>query len=111
MARSVRVFHPNQPPGAQAKNFNINGFDISNGHAVLATAAIFPGGPGAFGPDLNLRLQVHGPIVWVSNIVPHGGPSEATGIEYVVHVDNTSTPVNVAVTLTVFDRCETFGVV
>jgi hypothetical protein len=109
MARSFRVFYPNQPPGVEAKNFNINGFEITNGHAVLVTAALFPGGPGTFGPDLNTRLQVHGPLVWVSNIVPHGSASEATGVEFVLPVDNTSQPANVAATITVFDRCEGFG--
>ena len=109
MARSFRVFYPNQTPGAEAKNFNLTDFGITNGHAVVVTASLFSGGPGSFAPDLNTRLLVHGPIVWVSNIVPHGSSSEASGVEFVVHVDNTSQPVNVAATITVFDRCEGFG--
>lgn len=109
MARSFRVFYPNQSPGVQAKNFNLGGFPITNGHAVLVTAALFAGGPGSFAPDLNTRLRVHGPSVWISNIVPHGSANEATGVEFQLHVDNSSQPVNVAVTITVFDRCEGVG--
>ncbi len=44
MARSFRVFYPNQPPGGEAKNFNISGFEITNGHAVVVPAALFSGG-------------------------------------------------------------------
>jgi hypothetical protein len=109
MARSFRVFLFNQPPGAQAHNFNLNGFGITNGHAVLATAALLDSPPGTFGPDLNTRLQVHGPFVWISNIVPHGSGAEASGVEFVLHVDNSNHAVNTAATITVFDPCENFG--
>lgn len=107
MARSFRVFHQNLQ-GRIPMNFNIDGFNITNSSAVLVTAALWEAIPGMFGPDLNTRLLVHGNDVWVSNIVPHGGPSEAGGVEFMLHVDS-NTPVDVAVTITVFEPCEGFA--
>lgn len=89
-------------------NFNIDGFNITNSSAVLVTAALWEAVPGMFGPDLNTRLLVHGNDVWVSNIVPHGGPAEAGGVEFMLHVDS-DRPVDVAVTITVFEPCEGFA--
>lgn len=60
---------------------------------------------GGFGPTIGQRLKFHGPNVWVSNIVPHGGPTEAGGVEFMQHVDSNE-PVAVAVTITVFEPCE-----
>jgi hypothetical protein len=105
VARSIRHFYHGEQ-GRHAKNVNINGFDITNGSAVLVTAALYTT-PG-FGPDLNTRLLVHGPDVWISNIVPHGGPNEASGVEFMLHVDSDQ-PVDVAVTITLLGSCETFG--
>jgi hypothetical protein len=107
MARSFRVFYQNER-GRIPKNFNINGFNITNSSAVLVTAALWEAVPGQFGPDLNTRLRVHGPDVWVSNIVPHGSSAEAGGVEFMLHVDSDQ-PVDVAVTITVFEPCEGFG--
>jgi hypothetical protein len=104
MARSERVFYQRQQ-GRIAKNFNIGDFGITNASAVLVTAALWDIAPGILGPTLDTRLLVHGPDVWVSNIVPHGGPGEAGGVEFMLHVDSNQ-PVNVAVTITVFEPCE-----
>ncbi|MET7296693.1 hypothetical protein ABZS79_32120 [Streptomyces griseoloalbus] len=103
MARSFRKFYLNQQ-GRVAKNFNIGGFDIKNSSAVLVTAAEW-NPVGAFGPTIDTRLKVNGPDVWVSNIVPHGGPTEAGGVEFMLHVDSNQ-PIAVAVTITVFEPCE-----
>ena len=104
MARSFRVFYRDQQ-GRIPKNVNLTGFDIRNSSAVLVTAALWEAVPGTFHLGLDTRLRVHGPDVWVSNIVPHGGPSEASGVEFMLRVDSDE-PVDVAVTITVFDPCE-----
>lgn len=105
MARSIRKFYPGHQ-GRVAKNVNINGFDITNSSAVLVTGALYTT-PG-FAPDLKTRLLVHGPDVWVSNIVPHGSDQEASGVEFMLHTDSDH-PVDVAVTITLFEPCETAG--
>ena len=103
MARSFRVFYQDKK-GRIPANFNINGFGITNRSAVLVTAALWTPS-GLLGDILDTRLGVHGPDVWVSNIVPHGGPNEAGGVEFMLHV-NSDQPVDVAVTITVFEACE-----
>lgn len=105
MARSVRVFYQDRK-GRIAMNHNINGFGITNRSAILVTAALWTPNPGSFGDLLDIRLGVHGPDVWVSNIVPHGGPSEASGVEFMLHIDSDQ-PEDVAVTITLFEPCET----
>jgi hypothetical protein len=50
-------------------------------------------GPGVAGPD-----------VYVTNIYPHGYP-EPSGVEFILHVDS-DRPIDVAVTITVFDPVE-----
>jgi hypothetical protein len=107
MARSFRVFYHDQQ-GRGAKNFNIGGFDITNSSAVLVTAALY--NRPASGPDVNTRLLVHGPDAWVSNVVPHGGPQENSGVEFMLHVDSDH-PVDVAVTITLLEHCEGSSVV
>jgi hypothetical protein len=107
MARSIRVFYQNRI-GRVALNRNINGFNITNRSAVLVTAALWTPNPGSFGDLLDVRLRVHGPDVWVSNIVPHGGPNEASGVEFMLHV-NSDQPEDFAVTITLLEPCEVAG--
>jgi len=104
MARSFRVFYHNQK-GRSAKNVNLTGFDIRNSSAVLVTAALWTPVEGGFHLGVDTRLLVHGSDVWISNMVPHGGPAEASGVEFMLHVDS-GEPVDVAVTITVFEPCE-----
>lgn len=104
MARSFRIFYRDEQ-GRIAKNVNLAGFGITNGSAVLVTAALWQAVPQTLGPGLHTRLNVHGPDVWVSNMVPHGSTAEAEGVEFMLHV-NSNEPVDVAVTITVFETCE-----
>ena len=63
----------------------------------LRLRAASPGG-GFF--DQNIRLNVHGPDVRVSNVVPHGPEGGPGGVEFVLTMD---APTDVAVTITVLD--------
>ncbi|GIO00007.1 hypothetical protein ABE137_12805 [Brevibacillus laterosporus] len=96
---SVRVFYPRQM-GRSAKNINMQGVNITNTSVVLISAAQFIRGGPLF--NQNARLTVHGPDVYVTNISPHGpegGPDG--GVEFMLHV-NSNTPIDVAVTISVF---------
>jgi hypothetical protein len=98
--RSHRIFYRNQQ-GRQAKNFNLVGFDITRRSAIVVTAAPCSLGGGLFDPDI--RLNVHGPDVRITNVVPHGPEPGDGGVEFVLTVDS---PTDVAVTVTVFDPCD-----
>jgi hypothetical protein len=103
MARSVRVFYRGVQ-GRAAQNVNIGGFDITRKSAISITAAAAPLGGGFFDPDI--RLNVHSPDVFVTNVVPHdpeGGPDG--GVEFMLHV-NSDSPMDVAVTITVMEPFE-----
>ena len=108
MAFSHRQFYQNQS-GRVAHNLNFNGPPVTRRTVVLVTAApcdVDSGGP-VFDP--NIRLNVHGPDVRVSNIVPHGpegGPTTG-GVEFVLTVDS---PTDIAVTITLLDPWENFGI-
>jgi hypothetical protein len=112
MAKSFRVYYPLQS-GRNAHNFNIAGATITNRSAVIVTAA--PGnfsGPPGLGYKTNFdgnneRLNVHGPDVWVSNVVAHGPEGGSGGVEFVLTVAGTE-PTDVAVTITVLDEFESF---
>jgi len=107
MARSIRIYYSNVS-GRAAFNFNINGFNITNRSTVLVTAAPVEihappglGFPSNFSDEA--RLNVHGPDVRVSNVVPHGPPAEASGVEFVL---TTAAPTGVAVTITLLEPWE-----
>lgn len=114
MAKSHRVFYENVK-GRIPKNWNLPGFNITQRSAVLVTAAQWkldympprPPQPGFhyFSPDT--RLIVHGPDIYVTNIVPHPPEGGAGGVEFILHV-NSDTPINVAVTITVFEPWESY---
>ena len=101
---SQRVFY-RQQQGRSPKNVNIDGFDITRRSVILVTAAPCSLGSGFFDPDI--RLNVHGPDVRVSNIVPHGPEGGAGGVEFVLTVDSPA-PTDVAVTITVFEPWDSF---
>ena len=108
MARSVRVYY-RSVSGRAAFNFNLNGFDITNRSTVLVTAApVEINAPQGLGFPSNFpdeaRLNVHGPDVRVSNVVPHGPPAEAPGVEFVL---TTAAPTGVAVTIILLEPWET----
>ncbi|MFC5667544.1 hypothetical protein ACFP3U_31810 [Kitasatospora misakiensis] len=107
MSRSARVFIRNFQ-GRAAHNLNLPGFKITPKSAVLATAGLWEPGDGFFDP--NVRLRVHGPDVFVTTVVPHGSDDEAEGVEFMLHADS-PTPVNVAVTITVFEEFETHALI
>jgi len=73
----------------------------------LVTAAPCNLGTGFFDPDV--RLDVHGPDVRVTNIVPHGPEGGDGGVEFVLNVDS-PTPVDVAVTITILEPWESFDI-
>jgi hypothetical protein len=56
-----------------------------------------------------LRLNVHGPDVRISNVVPHGPEGGPDGAEFVLGVAS-ATSVDVAVTVIVFEPWESFGI-
>jgi hypothetical protein len=103
MAKSCRVFYA-QLSGRVANNVNLDGFDITRQSAILVTAAPCSFGQGFFDPDI--RLNVHGPDVRVSNVVPHGPEGGAGGVEFVLTMD---APTDVAVTITVLDPWDVMG--
>ncbi|MDF2903520.1 MAG: hypothetical protein K0S25_1158 [Bacillus sp. (in: firmicutes)] len=105
--RSYRVFYLRRN-GRIPLNVNLDGFNITNRSTVLITAGQFPSGGGFFDP--NVRLGVHGPDVFVTNICPHGPEGGAGGVEFMLHI-NSNTPINVAVTITVLDPFEGYLVV
>jgi hypothetical protein len=101
--RSVRVFY-RQVMGRV--DVNLGGFNITNTSTVVITAGQFVSSTPFF--NQNVRLRVHGPDVYVTNICPHGpegGPDG--GVEFMLHV-NSSTPIDVAVTITVLDPFESW---
>lgn len=108
MARSARIFYHNQS-GRIPKNINLPGFGITNKSAVSITAGHWTVAPGTF-HDPGARLVVHGPDVFVTTVVPHGSSAEAEGVEFMLHVDSPS-PIDVAVTITVFEEFEVSTVV
>jgi hypothetical protein len=105
MARSTRIIFRNRQ-GRTRHNFNWDA--ISQDTAVVMTAAMwqfFGGIAGAAGrPALGPEGQE--PNVYVTNIGPHGQPGgEAGGVEFLLHTESSS-PVDVLVTITVFDPVE-----
>jgi hypothetical protein len=106
MATSHRHFYKAHGGGRLAHNLNISGVDITRRSAILVTAAPCDMGTGFLDPDI--RLDVHGPDIRVTNIVPHGPEGGSGGVEFVLNIDSPN-PVDVAVTITVFEPWETFG--
>src|SRR5215469_2915751 len=106
MATSYRHFFKGHSGGRVAHNINIDGFNITRRSAILVTAAPCDMGTSFLDPDL--RLNVHGPDIRVTNIVPHGPEGGSGGVEFVLSIDSTNA-VDVAVTITVFEPWETFG--
>lgn len=104
--RSYRVFY-RQQRGRIPKNWNLPGFNITNSSVVVITAGQFVAGGGFF--DQNVRLRVHGPDVYVTNICPHGPEGGPGGVEFMLHV-NSNTPIDVAVTITAFDPFEGWSI-
>jgi hypothetical protein len=104
MAFSHRQFIRNLS-GRKAFNLNLNGVEVTRRSVALVTAAPCDLGDGM---DPDIRLRVHGPDVWVSNVVPHGPEGGPGGIEYVITVAGDE-PVDVAVTLTVLEPWDSFG--
>jgi hypothetical protein len=102
MALSHRVFY-RQRLGRQAINYNLVEGNITRRTAILISAAPCSLGGGFFDPDI--RLNVHGPTVWVTNIVPHGPEPDVGGVEFVLQVDG-DTPTDVAVTITILEPWE-----
>jgi hypothetical protein len=109
MARSIRIIFRNlQGPIRQNWNWDA----ISQESAVLITAAQWAFSGGTFGSDGRPILGDPGqePNVYVTNIGPHGKPGgEAGGVEFLIHADSNS-PINVMITITVFDPVESFEV-
>jgi hypothetical protein len=106
MAQSHRQFY-RQRQGRTAINHNLGGFNITRRSVVLVTAAPCNLWTGFFDPDV--RLDVHGPDVRVTNIVPHGPEGGDGGVEFVLNVDS-PTPVDVAVTITILEPWESFDI-
>ena len=102
--KSHRVFF-RQQQGRIPKNVNLEGFDITRRSVVAITAGQFVSGGPVF--DQDVRLTVHGPDVYVTNICPHGPEGGPGGVEFMLHVDS-DTPIDVAVTISVFEPWDSF---
>ena len=103
MSRTARVFY-RQQQGRIPKNVNLPAFGITRGSAVSITAGQVSLGSGFFDP--NIRLNVHGPDVFVTNVCPHGDEGGGGGVEFMLHADS-PTPIDVAVTISVSEPFET----
>ena len=114
MAQSIRVLYRGVQ-GRVRKNFNWPPIKLDS--PVIITAAEFQprfggttGGTGIFGggPKTLGRPLLGAANVYVTNIGPHGeAGGEAGGVEFHLHVDWES-PLDVVVTITVFDDIEVF---
>ncbi|MEU9131161.1 hypothetical protein AB0D08_24165 [Kitasatospora sp. NPDC048540] len=104
MAISHRQFF-RQLKGRVPINVNLSGFDITRRSPILVTAAPCSLGSGFFDPDI--RLNVHGPEIRVTNVVPHGPEPETGGVEFILDVDDLT---DVAVTITVFEPWSSFSI-
>ena len=110
MSKSVRFVRKNMQ-GRVPMNFNWPGVIRSRLAVVNITAAeVIPGARSiAVGPNgavsMDWIYHVGAANIWVSNVSPHfndhfGG--EPGGVEFILHVDFSS-PLNVAITITVDD--------
>lgn len=104
MAESIRVIYRDQQ-GRQQKNFNWP--PITKSSAVLVTAVEWRAGNDPF--DERGRPNVGAANVYVTNIGPHDPEGGSGGVEFVLNVDWDS-PLNIQVTITVFEPIETFMV-
>lgn len=104
MARSWRLYIQGVS-GRMAVNHNIAGWNLDNRSTVFMTAAPCAiGPPGVVGANFdpnNTRLNVHGPDIRVSNVVPHPPEGTAGGVEFVLTVNSLT---DVAVTITLLDE-------
>jgi hypothetical protein len=109
MARSKRFIFRNMQ-GRTRHNHNWDA--ISQESAVIMTAAGWRFSGGVFGADGRPFLGEPGqePNVYITNIGPHGRPGgEAGGVEFLLHTES-STPIDVMITITVFDPVESFDI-
>jgi hypothetical protein len=108
MARSIRVFYPQQQ-GRIRKNFNWPPINVDS--AVVITAAEFSPQFGGFSMGFVTPGRPHlgEANVYVTNVGPHGGPGgEAGGVEFHLHVEH-SQPLDVIVTISVLENIEQFA--
>ncbi len=109
MARSSRfVFRGMQGRTRHNRNWDA----ISQESAVIMTAAQWQFSGGVFGADGRPVLGEPGqePNVYVTNVGPHGKPGgEAGGVEFLLHTESSS-PIDVVITVTVLDPVESFDV-
>jgi hypothetical protein len=102
MSRSVRVF-ARQRQGRIPMNVNLPAFEVTRRSAISITVGQVSLGSGLFDPDV--RPTVHGPDVFVTNVCPHGDEGGGGGVEFMLHV-NSDSPIDVAITITVFEPFE-----
>jgi hypothetical protein len=103
MARSIRVLYNNMQ-GRSRHNFNWA--PINKKSALIVTAAEFHW-PGGLGGLEDVRPHLGAANIWVTNIGVHGPEGDTGGVEFHLHVDWDS-PLNVMVTITVFDDIEVY---
>lgn len=105
MSRSFRLIYRNQQ-GRCRKNHNWDA--ITRRSAVLVTAVEWRAGRDPY--DTTGRPHPGEANVYVTNIGPHDPEGDTGGGEFYLHVDWGS-PLDVQVTITVFDPIERFEVV
>jgi len=104
MTQSVRAFYRGIKGRAE---LNLDWAPITIDSAVAITAAewLAPADPGYVLAEQ--RPHLGDATIWVSNVGPHGGPNEPGGVEFALQVD-WGDPLDVMVTITVFDPVEQF---
>ena len=105
MSHSIRILYRAQQ-GTIRKNFNWPLIKLDS--AVMITAAEFQFQEGLFGGPKTLgRPHLGAANIYVTNIGPHGPEPGTGGVEFLLHVDWNS-PLDVVVTITVFEDIDQF---
>ena len=102
MARSIRILYRGVQ-GRVRRNFNWP--PINKNSAVVITAAEWAFSGGIFGSDG--RPHLGDANVYVTNIGPHDPEGGDGGVEFHLHADS-STPLDVVVTISVLEDVEDF---
>jgi hypothetical protein len=106
LARSIRILYRGVH-GRVRQNFNWD--PIHANSALVITAAEWHATGGIVPPTVG-RPNLGAANVYVTNVGPHDPEGSTGGVEFILNVDWAS-PLDVIVTITVFDDVESFEVV
>jgi hypothetical protein len=105
MARSTRILYRGVN-GRLPENYNWDAINANS--AVVITAAEWKATGGIAPPTVG-RPHLGAANVYVTNVGPHDPEGGTGGVEFILNVD-WSSPLDVIVTITVFDDVEGFDV-